>query len=866
MAIATRALTATLCLATLGLATRGAGAPGVEVGASLRVNTADPGGARAMGGLHRFAATIEATLDVHRLALIELVVAVKKVRESGHAEGATPATALPQSAAEVFARLATTVPRRVPIEALPAVPRAYHAEVIDALEQLGRATMVSEIVRPARAYLRAMDNMVAQAKEVIDLYSRARPILTEVIDPNTVLDQVNDALDELERAEAAIARLRERKQALGEQLQAFVRLEVALGHVLDVVAEAQEAGVHIGFEVQLSTANLDKVVQAVRGHLVELDEVVASMEQLPRPLNGALIALIEPPLGDGPKDEATVHVTWPAPEGAAQPAALRLFRMQDKKQAIATLAATRECETGDHDTSAALAKERLGQLETAATQAAEIAPGRGSFTDTLSPSALRVAPPIYRIVPVTPFGVEGEGPQAAALLLPRTLEPPALLSATLAAENPAAAEFYRGADLVRLEWSPSRNELPQRVGGMSGRDLEDFAREHNLPVLRSYRIIRFVDGKRFQVGIADAHEHTALDRPTAEELGRGVSYDVEAVSDLGSVGRDKPCVLASVQADVKGRLELAQLGIARVHHPTARETAALVRLSTPAALASARAAFMARPAPEREQLLAAFWHEIPERDRKKLLAEWPSFVTTDERATYLREGLAHLCERDRAWVQAEIWLATEPPYVQREVDRWWSLLDAKTAMAAAQQWRAKLNPAHRQWLDERLSSGDADVLRPARVLAWWGARDVAERERVDDWWLDTTPDEQRRLFDAWLADQSSAVKEAVRWPVWAALSNDERHDLLAHAYRQLPHDLWPRFLAWLDWHELHGEALRAALQTEVGAAPRMAAKLKYDLRPLDRALAFKLPHLAALGVLILGLLGGLRRRRQQRRG
>lgn len=840
-----RAVPSALALLVAGvlLATPGrAGAEPVARPAAPPVTVTGGG----MGGLHRLAAVLEATLDVHRLALIEVVAAARKVLEAGSAKDASPASPLPPSAAEVFSRLSTTVPARVPGSALPAVPRAYEIEAIDALEQLGRVGRLGLVAPPLATYGGAVSRLAGQAEEIIDIFSRNRPIETRVVDPGYMMDDLNDALDELTRAEAGISRVRERRRPLGEQLLAFMRLEVALGHALDLIAEAQEAGVHIGFEAPLSTVSLSSVVKETRAHVRELESVLAEIERPPASLGGALTALVAAS-GDGPPYE--VRLTWDAPDPAAAPPALRLYRLPARREAVAYLASVLACESGDRPAAELAAQEALKDAEGRPTLVTELAPGRSSHADTLAKGLY--APPRYRVVPVSAFGVEGKGPEAAALFLPHAAEPAPLVTAELESRDATDPAFYRQGDLVDVSWERSRSELP--VTSAANPAVQSWVTEGKLPVLRRYRVVRHSEGKAVTVAELGPGARNVTDRPPVADFGRGLFYTVDVVTDEGVATLEQPCRQSRLRTDVAARFAAAAAGIAFLSHPTAVERSALAAMKDPAELQKALAAFAARPADERNALMERWWNGLAPASRIKLFGEWPQFVSRDGELPWLLEGVSHLSERDRHWIVTELWLLTQPPYVQREVDRWWALLDERAQREALKSWRGTLDAAHRKWVEDRASKGDERVLRPARVLAWWRSRDTAERERLEEWWANAAPEERRKLYREWLADQPAAVKVSVRWPDWPRRTDGERKALMAEAYRELPDGLMIHLLGWLDWHRLSGLALDQAIAAEIGWWPRVVSRARWALRPVDLALGFHLWTVSASVAVVLPL-------------
>jgi hypothetical protein len=824
-----------------------------RAGAEPAPRPAAPGGPAVtvtgggMGGLHRLAAVLEATLDVHRLALIEVVAAARKVLEAGRANDATPATALPPSAAEVLTRLATTVPARVPAGALPAVPRAYEAEAIDALEQLGRVGRLGLVTPLLESYGLAVSRLAGQAEEIIDLFSRKRPIETRVVDPGYMMDDLNDALDELNRAEAGISRVRERRRPLGEQLQAFMRLEVALGHALDLIAEAQEAGVHIGFEAPLSTASLSSVVKETRAHVRELESVMVEIKRPPAPLGGGLTGLVAAS-SDGPPYEA--RLTWEAPDPTAAPPALRLYRLPTRREAISHLATVLACESGDRPGAELAAQDALKDLDGQPAPLGELAPGRSSYTDALEKGRL-YAPPRYRVVPVSAFGIEGKGPESTALFVPRTAEAAPLVTAALASRDATDPAFYKQGDLVEITWEPSRSELP--ATSAQNPEVQAWVKAGKLPVLRRYRVVRHSGDRTVTVAELEPGARAVTDRPPVADFGRGLHYSVDVVTDEGVVALERPCRQSVLRTDVAARFAAAAAGITYLSHPTAVERSALAAMKDPAELQKALAAFAARPADERNALMETWWNGLAPASRIKLFADWPQYVSRDNELAWLLEGASHISERDRPWIVTELWLLTQPPHVQREVERWWALLDTKAQSEALKSWRANLDAGHLKWVMDRVSKGDERVLRPAQVLAWWRSRDAGERERLEDWWANAAPDERRKLYREWLADQPAAVKVSVRWPDWQRHTEAERKALLSEAYRELPDGLMVHLLAWLDWHRLSGAALDQAIAGEIGWWPRVVSRARWSLRPVDLALGFHLWTVSASVAVVLPL-------------
>ena len=802
-----------------------------------------------LGGLHRVAAGLESTLDIHRLAMVELVAAAKKILEAGTRPDATPGSPLPANAAEVLGRLSASVPARVPADALQAVSRAYEAEAVEALEDLGRADHLGAVATPLAAYVNAVGRLLDQADEIIDLFSRARPIETRVVEPDSMLDDINDALDELARAESSIARMRERRRAMPDQLQPFVRLEVALGHALDLIAESQEAGIHLGFEGPMRTTTLAATTKAGRTHLAALTSALREMQRAPAPLPGTLTALVT---ATGDNQPYTVRLAWEAPNPASPPAALRVYRQPNARAATAFAADVHACATGTRDEPTTPVATTAADGDPAMVPLAELPPGRSSLSDTLSTEAPLYVAPRYHVVPVNPFGVEGRGPQADGALILPAAEAPRLVNANLTSRNPSDPSFYRTGDLVEISWLPARSELPA------------FAVGAKVPVAKRYRVVRIAGNGRTEVAIVPASVHRTTDRPTFAELEAGVAYTVETLTDFGNASLPTPCKTAEVRADVGAAFGAAKAGIAFVRHPTMIERRRLEALKDPRVLEQAVAALDAQPAAERESLTQTWWRDLTVATRLRLLESWPDYVPKAAERRWIQEGVQALSERDQPWVVTELWLSTQPPFVQREIDRWWTLLDGKSQQDAIFHWRAHLDRQHRSWVDEHLAANDENALRPAKVLAWWHARDPGERDLIDDWWSGLARDERLRLYQPWLADQPAVVRLAVRWPDWSQRSAKEQKALLADAYHDLPDGLTIHMLAWLDWNALHGSDLSAAIATEVSWWQRAASWTRYTLRPLDQKVGFHLPLLLGLAA-ALSLIGIVGQRQRGKR-
>ena len=810
-----------------------------------------------LGSLQRTAASLDDALDVYRLALVELTPALRTVLAAGQQQGAVPTTPLPAPTVEVFKRLSVSVHRRIAAPALPAVARAYHAEVVVALEDLAGAQSLGGVVAPARALGVALGHLAAMADDVVDVFSRQRPVLDEALDPGTALDDINEALQQLALAEANISSVRAHKGTQGEQLQAFLRLEIALGHALDLIAAAEESGIHIGFELPRSTVGLVRRLASVHKRLDELREVVAVLGREPRPAGTDMRAVVLPqnPARNHGASGTDIQLQWTPPEPGRQIAQVRLYRRNNLPQLRDRLISNLRCDGKSREEAEAAVADSLAGASDAPERLVELPPGRNMYTDSFKdPPA---APPLYRVVSVSAFGVEGRGSERSALLLPSSLAPPLLVQAKAQAPSADSAAFYRDADAVTVTWQASANDVSQEGSAMQ------FAEEHGLPVLMRYNVVRRQGGEAAGapsvIGQVPAGLTQFVDRPPAGLLNRGVQYTVEAIDARGTLARaGGSCAQSTaVRLDLEGPLKLAQAGAMYVSHPTQLELHRAAALIDPAAMNTARALFLQLDPNTQAQWQRRFWYDTSAQKRVSWYQNWAALLNEDERVAWLAATVNAVHGRDEAWLHAEIWLADNAA-VMTEVDRWWELLDEGSRRAALQNWRSHLNRAHVTWLLDRLKSVDErqrnDLERPARVLTWWSARDGEEQERLTRWWQDLPEATRTQRVAAWLHGQPRVVLQSIRWPDWEQLTAAERELWLRRGYEDLPSGLWPQLFAYMDWEQMGVDNKARAIAEEVGVWRSSISRLRFMIRPLDLLFDFKL--IVALLVLGLGAAGG----------
>jgi len=824
----------------------------------------EPRARAEIGGLHRAAASLEAVLDLYRIALIDLVPAARRVHAAGAAAPAAPATLLPAPAVEVFGRLASSLPNRVPAKSLPVLARGYHSEVAEALDRLGSATQLGHVAAPLRQTTRAMQGVCASARSIVDLFSRQRPVSMELVDPDQMLGDVGQALDEVIGAERRILDLRKkRKHDLGAQFRAFRRLEVSLGHALDLIAMAEEGGLHIGFEVQLATEGFAALLARVEEQLTRLDHVVRQLEEPPVGISQPLSAwLIESAAG-----EVETRLRWQPPRGARRAAAVRIYRAPNLEGVRAALAASYRCEGRSVDQARALAERGTAELDDEAVLMTEEAPGKSTFAEAWEQMPL--APPRYRVVPVSAFGVEGQGISRVADSVPRALVGASEVRARALAPAADDPRFYQDHDAVVITWERSRNDV------LSDVERTRLAAAEELPVVSWYRVLRVSEkGGAHNVGRVAAGVTEFVDRLDVDTLAAGLRYSVEALTatEDGALPSEECALSEKVQLDLSEELALASGGIAALGHPNRVEQETGQRLLDRGALTAAQEALADRPAPERESLVAGWWDSTPEKQRRAWLQRWGDLFVADERAKLLKEPPAWLCARDLPWAQVEVWLAGEPPEVRDEVDRWWRLLDPGARARAVEKYRQAANDNVVRWRKASHANPEGEVdwssLRPVRVLTWVWSRDDAERAQLDQWWLALKQSERRAGFAAWYETLPKAEKVALHFPDWAALTEAEQAERTA-APPLLPVQLWRSLLTHVVWRDRvtrAGEDLSEILRTDVGGLTRALTRLRYNTRRFDVALGFRLRTASMGAVVIVGVLAVVLVRWRRRRG
>ena len=825
-----------------------------------------------LGRLHRVVATLESVLDLYRLALLELVPALRLVRQTGLEPEGNANVPLPVAAAEVFARVAHSIERRVPERALPALTRGYHAEVMDALEMLSVAERIGEVVKPARTLVRALREVLEDGQRVVDLFARERPIRVRVLDAPTLARDLLEGLEELESAEASLKRrqqalARNRRPETHQMLEAqvaisFRRVEIALGHVLDMWALDRQLGdasvlnggqTAVDFRVppRLPTETIESVLSSVTEGLERFEAVLVTMEVKPSPVRGMLQATLR----EVAKKPSEVNLAWALPRlaprtGEARVSAVRIYRSDNVRDIRERVIDTLLCQGQSRELAEKETLAASAELTDDALRLADIEPGRSTYTDLLSMPP--IAAPLYRVVAVSPFGVEGEGPRAEPIYIPLKDWGVVGVSAHLREVTPEDTAFYEDGGAVDVRWRRSVADVQNRP------DAAAFAQEAGLPMVAHYLVERLEQDHRVVIAELPAGEEHWVDRPSVEALSKGLRYRVRAVAVDGreAMGAEG-CPSAVVRADVRSSLVLARAGVAWLSHPTAHERALRARFANPDTFEKAYLEFANRPEQERLRHLFRWWQRVPREQRVRWFENWVQLMSDSERREWLDAWDGSLDESNEAWVRAEIWLQ-EHSELRKEVRRWWSLMDREAHVSALDRWLGKSKSPIEDL-------GDS-VPEAAQVLAWWESRDKIEKGVLEQWWVSRDASARTEQVLAWYKELPEYLRIRVRWPPWTVRSKKEQELLIQEGTLVLPSALWRQALAFSAWESLEVEAKAVAIREEVGPLTAAWSTLKFALRPLDQRLGFHLLSVS-IGLNILALFSVLlwRRRRSQKR-
>ncbi|MBC7794277.1 MAG: hypothetical protein H7Z43_11270, partial [Clostridia bacterium] len=777
-----------------------------------------------LGSLARSAASIQSALDVYRLALAELVPATHLLREAADAPDASPDTPLPDIVREVFTRIAHVLPLRTGAESLPAISRGYHSEVIDALELLAAAQTLGDTGPPLTTLTRALASFERGADDIVDLFSRQRPVQVTIVDPETALDDVNEALDEVAAAEQRIGDLRASAATPADQLRAFMRLEVALGHALDLIAAAEESGVRVGFDVQKPTLAFKRVVTEHAQLRLALAASVSVLAASPKVDLGALHAFETVALTDNPNTrQRTVELVWTRSSSTTK-AQLVIERRASAEDIVTMRAQQIMCEGASY--AEAVNQLRASPVEPSRTKLPPAAIAdknyRQSYNEPIGEGNVRSD---LVVTPMSVFGVAGEPLVVRVAYLPRNVHEARAVHAEhteLDARNPA---FYRDFDAVRIRWHRALGDVAPDTR------LRETARSRDVAAVAGYRIARIVGDRAIVVGKTVAGVTEIIDRPSVKELTEGVKYRVTALGTRGAEAAIDLCGTI-VDGDIGQRLALARAGAGALVAPANFERDAERRdLANDVLREKATAMFEMRTAGEREALLSRWWSGVPIHERLVWLSRWPSFMSPTERDVWLTRAHETFTAHDfEAWILPELFLADQPERVRAEVDRWWSLVGAQARKDAYRSWLQTLSAAHRNHVVRFAEAGGEqgiEVTRPVRVTVWWTSRGEAEHQRARAWWDHLDASSRQLRVQTWMDRLDPVVQVAVRWPDLEVRGADERDRVIAKAYTELPSGLMRRFLASLLWQTMDNQARGATVLANVGFVPRIMSKVAY---------------------------------------
>lgn len=789
-----------------------------------------------LGSLARSAAAIQNALDLYRLTLSELVPATHLLLEAAEAQEASPDTLIPEPAREVFKRLGHALPLRTGAESLPAVARGYHSEIVEALDTLALAQTLGETGVPLRELVRSLTSFERGADDILDLSTRQRPVRVQIVDPETALDDVGEALDEVAAAEQRIGDLRASAATPADQLRAFMRLDVALGHALDLIAAAEESGVRVGFDMQKPTLGFKRAVAEHAALRLRLSASVSAIAQPPQVNLGGVHAFETVALTDNPNvRQRAVELAWTQAASNVK-ARLSVERRASAEDILTLLVEQTMCEGASYGEAVARLREAPVQPSLTEMPSAVLADMlyRHVYTEPVGEGDIRSD---LVLTPVSVFGIAGESVVTRVAYLPRAVHEARAVHAEHERLDARDPSFYRDHDTVRIRWHRAIGDVAPDTR------LVKTARAREVATVSGYRVARIVGDRAIVVGKTAPGVTEIIDRPTLKELTEGVKYRVTALGTRGAEAAVDSCGNV-LDSDIGERVALARAGAGALGAPARFERELEGELKNDVTREKAQAMFELRRPEERDALLAKWWGSIPIHERLVWLAHWPSFMSATERDVWLTRAHEGIMQRDfDTWVLPELFLADQPEPVRNEVDRVWELVGNKTRVAEYTAWLNRLSVSHRAYvLDAAKAGGDkfSEARRPVQVIVWWATRGEAEHQRAQAWW-DKLDESSRRLrVQTWMGRLDPAVQLAVRWPDLETRSPSEREAVIATAYRDLPSGLYRRALAWSLWQTVDNPQRAGFVAKEVGAIPKLIANVAYAARPIDAAVGWNL--------------------------
>lgn len=796
-----------------------------------------------MGNLQRVVASLETTLNTYRLALGEGVLAAGLIAKLGDEPGSRPERGLPEKVHAVFLRLARVVSSRVPASALAPIPRGYHFEALDAWEKLAEAKTFAQLVQPLTDLERSVRRLTHVADHVVDLFSRQRPIQVEIFDADVALEQISDALEAVGEAERRILALRQQGADLAEQFQAFLLLEISLGNALDLIAAAEEAGISVGFELQLALETFRSVLEHLKLRVDQLAELVEAMKSAPAASLRDFEAWVE---SDGRVQR--LQLKWMA-RGSRDPAAWRVEMGSDANRSRLDALEDARCHgislaeaEGELDEPGAASTGEFKVIEVAGGDLRELtveldkpllAPGSESARDGGAVVASAVGsegrqwPNAVRVSPLNSFGVAGRGQLQPLVVVGDEPVGVSHLCASVPRVTPFDDDFYRAHDRVEIRWRPSLWEaLPN--------DAAELGRVVGYEVFRGEESVA-------TLGVGSA---SFSDRPPLDLLAAGIRYRVVTLLDDGRRAESVSCDgCAEVAVDRRPARVLAESGARYFDRPSAIEIEATAQILEDRVKRNVLwEEFTALSVEVQDRDLASWWSALRVDERSDFLASWVELHGGVE-SPWFKTSDFELAEHDRNWVLAALWLEEQDDVIRGEVARSWDFLTPEAGRRHERAWLETRSDAWQRAFAEALDGKDDPELRkrltqPARIDFWVSTKDPQEFALIETWW-DELDDGGRKLrLSRWLERQPAVWASELRWPPEEILSDGEREARVARAYRDLPEALRARFLAWWSFERLGDDALLAAVRSEVSWLLRSVERLVYAFRPWDRAMGF----------------------------
>lgn len=792
----------------------------------------------------RSVTALGATLDLYRSALAEIELASRLLVDRAEYDAPSPHTPLPQNVSEVFTRIDRVVTNRVPHEALGALSKGIHAVAVDALDGLEAAKTFGDVQAPLGEMVAAIEMLVDASTRINAVFSGDRPISVQVFDESSALAQIADGIDGVAVAERRIAELRKKGAGLGEQFGAFLELEIALGNALDLIAAAQTAGIHIGFDFNTSLAEfrpfLDEVIQRHRA----LATLHQRMLKVPRADPMRIVAL-----GRGEGSRIEIKAQWHN-GGVEDPAAWRLTLEPGRGTLAKEVEASALCRGTPPTVARELATAAATTVKTVELGLVGASGREFGAAQVEGASWFADAPWSVKIAPVNSFGVSAPAGIAPLERVGKMGEPP-WIRAWIEPVEPTEPEFYREHDRVRIEWGRAAGDLSAAA--------RRNAQARGYPIVRGYEVVRHAGSSATTVSRVPTGITSISDWPGAGLLSLGVNYSVRAIGADGEPGAwSESCEgLALVRANLAPALALAAAGAKRVPRPSRVE-----RALTEEALAGSDPVPTLRDVPA-ELSIGAWWRGLDSERRRTSLERWPSLFGAQEKKGAERVEFP-LPERDRLRIIAEIWLGEQDPLMQGEVERYWALLHPTRRAELEARWIERRNPRRAASLRQRLASADAelrrDMLHAARVQGWLEHKGETERALLEFWWTDELSDDERKeKRKAYFSKLDQQAFEDIRWPVLSRMSEAESTAAMSGDIALWPRTLRAEYLSWYRFETLAFDAKLRTTKAEAGPGRFVDAGI-YALRPVDRLLGFKLVELLALVIFLAFVL--LRVRKQ----